>query len=223
MMKRIITKVVKPATPARAGLEATSTSKKNQRSSFEVSWTYSFPVATACSDRSRPTPSCPLILTLVRSRADTVMVLSAMPVRVETWSFVTRRTLCFARISSSTSTMYGTKSSVTPAKGSSRQSRSSDWWRIRWRISSNSRILRCPPERPAVNSPAMVPPMRIESSLASFSYIFQYGSCFGSELQRHRDYWDVMGLYGGLAEGIGETAGWAGRGVGYTTRASNSA
>merc|ERR1719359_1441199 len=74
--------------------------------------------------------------------------------------------------------MYGTKSSVTPANGSS---------------SSNSIILRWPPDKPAVNSPAMVPPIFTPGlydsfflppdSLSSLSeYSFQYGSCVGSNL-----------------------------------------
>ena len=49
----------------------------------------------------------------------TVIVESAILVRAATWSLVTRRMLCFSRISSRRSMMYGTKSSVTPAKGSS--------------------------------------------------------------------------------------------------------
>eukprot|EP00964_Phaeocystis_antarctica_P055546 scaffold32676_cov61-Phaeocystis_antarctica.AAC.2 len=91
--------------------------------------------------------------------------------------------------------MYGTKSSVTPAKASSSTMRSSDWVLVRCRTSSKSIILRWPPDRPAVNTPAMVPPILTPGLYDSFffpsaacslstlsEYRFQYGSCSGSNL-----------------------------------------
>eukprot|EP00964_Phaeocystis_antarctica_P057536 scaffold34048_cov71-Phaeocystis_antarctica.AAC.2 len=55
--------------------------------------------------------------------------------------------------------MKGTKSSVTPAKGSSSTMSRSDCELVRCRTSSKAIILRWPPDRPDTNSPAMVPPI----------------------------------------------------------------
>ena len=62
---------------------------------------------------------------------------------------------------------------------------------VRWRTSSKSIILRWPPERPAVNSPAIVPPILMAGlyeaffappSTVFFAYRSQYGRRDGSKL-----------------------------------------
>ena len=74
--------------------------------------------------------------------------------------------------------MYGTKSSVTPANGSSSTMSRPSLPSVRWRTSSKSSSLRWPPEKPAVNSPAIVPPTRMSGwSL----YSSQNGSLAGSK------------------------------------------
>mmetsp|Transcript_33940 Transcript_33940/g.80683 ORF Transcript_33940/g.80683 Transcript_33940/m.80683 type:complete len:291 (+) Transcript_33940:580-1452(+) len=156
--KRIIAKTVKPIEPPTCGLVSTSVCMKNIRSWLPSECMYSPPLATACSISSRSC-STPLSFTLERSMALTVIVESAIFVSAATWSLVTRRMLCFSRISSRRSMMYGTKSSVTPAKGSSSTMSRSDCELVRCRTSSKAIILRWPPDRPDTNSPAMVPPI----------------------------------------------------------------
>jgi len=154
-----IAKAVKPSTPWMLGLRGlSSVAAKKRRSCEPTAPSYSAPEATACrkSSRSYPFESTH---TFERSTAETTTVESAISVSVWTWSLVTRRILCFCRISFSRITMKGTKSSVTPANGSSSTSSRSDEPAVRCLTSSKRSILRCPPDSPLVNWPAMVPPI----------------------------------------------------------------
>mmetsp|Transcript_17113 Transcript_17113/g.57800 ORF Transcript_17113/g.57800 Transcript_17113/m.57800 type:complete len:210 (-) Transcript_17113:122-751(-) len=169
-------KAVKAKMPNSAADPLTSVSQKKRRPPSTPPSKF-LPEETAFKACAR-SANAPFTATFDRSMAETRNVLSASVVKASMWSLVTSSTEWSWDSTSKRPTIHGTKSSVTPAKGSSKTMSMPLWPATRWQMSSKSSILRWPPERPAVNSPAMVPPILMV--LACFSYKFQYGNFDGS-------------------------------------------